>query len=204
MTDKISRYLVLRLLGISMIVLLMQPLGAAEKTSPKEVYTGTVVAIGGVSGPSRMVSGTFNLTITDYTSDEDAQRFLITLAEEKQDGLLKAMRKENKGSFAIGGQVGRQVNIVRATEVDGKRRLVVAFERWLKMAEVRAGARSQDYPIGIVELFVGPDGTGEGTYIGAAKVSWKVDEKTAKKTVEIENFGTYPARLIGVTRHNTK
>ena len=47
-----------------------------------------------------------------------------------------------------------------------------------------------------------PDGKGEGTYIGAAKIRWVTDEKTGKKSVEIENFATYPTRLMGVAKRS--
>jgi hypothetical protein len=199
MAKKLSRYLALCCSCSFLIGLITVPLRAVD---PKEVYTGTVVAFGGVRTRGGTSSATFTLKINGYTSDEDAQRFLTILAEEKQAGLLKALSNENLGTFAIGGQVGRQVKVARVAEVNGQRRIVAVFERWLLMAEVRGGYRSQDYPFGYIELFIGPDGKGEGTYIGAAKITWKSDENTGKKTVEIENFGTYPAKMMGVMRRN--
>jgi hypothetical protein len=41
-------------------------------------------------------------------------------------------------------------------------------------------------------------GEGEGTYIAAAKIRWDYDEKKKQAQVEIENFATFPGRLLGV------
>jgi hypothetical protein len=166
-----------------------------EHTGPK-VYTGTVVAIGRGAG---LGTATFTLRITEHTSDEDAQRNLTTLAEKGQEALLEAIKDKHLGSFAIGGRIGRRINVVRAKEIEGKLRLRIVFERWLRMAELRGGYRSLDYPFGYIELFIDRNGKGEGTYIGAAKIKWERDEKTGEHQVEIENFATYPDKLMGVT-----
>ncbi|HKV40795.1 MAG TPA: hypothetical protein VJX67_16395 [Blastocatellia bacterium] len=162
----------------------------------REVYTGTVVAIGERPGT---VSATFTLRITGHTSDDEAQRHLTTLAERGQDNLLKEISGEDLGTFTIGGRLGPRINVVREREVDGRRRIRVVFARWLRMAELRGGYRSVDYPFGFIELFINQNGKGEGTYIGAARLRWARDEKSGHQ-VEIENFGTYPAKLMGVTR----
>ena len=122
----------LPLMAWILILVIALPLMAGET---KEIYTGTAVSVGGtVSG--QLASTTFNLTIEGYTSDEEAQRYLTTLAEEKQDGLLKAISKQKLGFFSLSGQVGRTINVVRVNNLEeGKRRVVVVFERWLKMAE---------------------------------------------------------------------
>ena len=198
MTTGIQSRVLLSLIG--MMVLRMElPLSAGET---KEIYTGAAVSVGGtVSG--QLASTTFNLTIEGYTSDEEAQRYLTTLAEEKQEGLLKAISKQKLGFFSLSGQVGRTINVVRVNNLEeGKRKIVVVFERWLKMAEVRNGYRSRDYPFGVIEIVMDPDGKGEGTYVGAAKIRWVTDDKTGKKSVEIENFATYPTRLMGVTKRS--
>ena len=151
----------------------------------------------GTGGTMGGVSRSFTLTINGYTSDEDAQRFLDELSEFKQDGLLMAIRNEKKGWAAVSGQVARDINVIRTSQAeDGKRRIAILFERWLNMYEVRQGTRSEDYPFAFGEFFVDEKGKGSGTFIPAARIRFVVDKKTGKKTLELDNFGTYPARVI--------
>ncbi|MBX3294102.1 MAG: hypothetical protein KF762_00070 [Acidobacteria bacterium] len=166
----------------------------------RETYTGTIVSFG--SGlNTRTTTATFTLDLKGRTSDEQAARFIAVLAEGGQDTLLKELNDEDLGSFSVDGRLGRTINAVRVTEIDGKTRIFAVFERWIRFAEVRGGYRSIDYPFGIIELFIDPKtGRGEGTYIAAAKLRWIRDSKDGDYHVEIENFATFPARLMGVTK----
>jgi hypothetical protein len=75
------------------------------------------------------------------------------------------------------------------------------FRRWQSFGEVRGGYRSTDYPYGVIELYIDPNtGRGEGTYVAAAKIRWRQDRQSGQNTIEIENFATFPARLMGVRR----
>ena len=105
-----------------------------NERSSEELFTGTVVAFGG----RRMRTSTFSLRITGHTSDEDVRKYLVVLAEEGQERLLDAIKDRDLGSFAIGGHIGRRINAVRETEVDGKRQIRIVFDRWLRMAELWA------------------------------------------------------------------
>lgn len=184
-----------------LLVLLPFKSTAQEKKKSKfqEVYTGTVVSMNG-----GLRSTTFNLSIRDYTSDEDAQRYLAMLAEGDQSVVLKSIRDLDLGRLSAQGHTGRNLIIVRKTQLpDGRTRLVVAFERWLRMAEVRGGYRSQDYPFGIMEIILDANGKkGTGTFIAACKIDLKLDKKTGKYQLELENFGTYPHKVMGVQRRN--
>ncbi|HQU84777.1 MAG TPA: hypothetical protein PKY59_16680 [Pyrinomonadaceae bacterium] len=165
----------------------------------KEVYQGTVVSFGN-GFDTRVRSANFTLNINGTTSDQDTQRYLDILREGGQDDVLKQVSKQDLGRFSVGANVGIPINFVRETTVDGKRRIFVVFERWTQFAELRGGYRSLDYPFGVIEIFIDPKtGKGEGTYIAAARVSWDKDSKNGQYQVEIENFATYPARLMGVT-----
>lgn len=179
------------------------PARAQQAVSPgKETYTGTVISIGGQRSGA---SNTFSLIINGQTSDEQAKQYLSVLQADGQDGLLKAGGKENLGSFSVGAQLGRTINFVRETQVEGRRRIFIVFERWMQFAELRGGYRSTDYPFGVIELFVDDaTGKGEGTYIAAARIRWDVDRKTERSQVEIENFATFPAKLMGVIRRGAK
>jgi hypothetical protein len=173
---------------------------ATAQQAGREVFTGTVLSYG--SGfNTRTTTGTFTLRINGQTSSQQAQRLLGILQESGQDDLLKDIRNEDLGSFSVGAQVGRTLNVVHESMVDGKRRIFAVFERWTQFAELRGGYRSLDYPFGVIELYIDPrTGKGEGTYIAAAKIRWTNDRKTGQSQVEIENFATFPARLLGVVQ----
>lgn len=162
----------------------------------QEVYTGTVVGVGGRLGG---VSRPFTLTLNGRTADAAAERAVAMLAEGGQDKLLSEIRNNNLGRFSIGGQVGRQVNFVVEEKMsNGDRKITILFERWLNLYEVRYGSRSTDYPLSYVELIVDRNGHGQGTFIPAARVRFN-----KKNEVEVENFGIYPARLSGVRLRNS-
>jgi len=164
----------------------------------QEVYTGTIYSMNGGG-----FSTGFNLSIKDYTSDDDAQRYLSILAEGDQDNVLSVIKNLELGRLSSTGQTGRNLIIVRKTQrADGQTRIVVAFERWQKMAEIRGGYRSQDYPFGILEIIVNAKGKGSGTFIAACKIDLKRDKKTGKYQLELENFGTYPHKVMGVMRRD--
>lgn len=163
----------------------------------KEVYTGTIVFIGGrLSGRST----TFALTIDDATSDAEADRFLQVLKSKDQDGLLDAIRKERKGTLQIGSEIGQDLNIVRIEEgEEGGRKITAVLSRWMRFAELRAGSRTVDYPFSYLELVVDPKGKGAGTFIPLARI----DFKEKRNEVEVENFGAFPANLMGVIRRRS-
>jgi hypothetical protein len=173
---------------------------AVAANAQRETYTGTVVSYGnGLTG--RMQTGTFNLTINRLTSDQRAQELLGLLQEGSDDTLLNQLDKEDVGSFSINGRIGPRLNVVRESDVNGQRRIFAVFRRWMNFGEIRGGYRSTDYPYGVIELYVDPrTGKGEGTYIAAARIRWRQDKKSGQYNIEIENFATYPARLMGVTR----
>jgi hypothetical protein len=162
----------------------------------EEVYTGTIVGVGGRLGG---VTRSFTLTLNGHTADAAAERAVATLAEGGQDRLLSEIRNNNLGRFSIAGQVGRQVNFVIEEKMqNGGRKITILFERWLNLYEVRYGSRSTDYPLSYVELIVDRNGRGQGTFIPAARVRFN-----KKNEVEVENFGIYPARLSGVRQRNS-
>ena len=165
---------------------------------PEEVYTGTIVNTGG-----RMVTTRFTLRLKGFTSDEDFSRYIGILGEGDQFDVLKVIKNIDLGSFIPTRDVGRQISVARKTTLpDGRTRIAVAFERWLRFAEVRNGYRSEDYPFAIMEIIFDAKGKGTGTFIAACQVDLKRDKKTGQYKLELENFGTYPSKVMGVTRRD--
>ena len=189
------------ILSIALLLIVVVVNANAQGTG-KEVYTGTIVSYG--SGfDTRTVTRTFTLTINGLTTNEQAQGYLDILKEGSQNEVRDAIVKQDLGRFSVGANVGVPINVVRESVADGKRRIFIVFERWTQFAEVRGGYRSLDYPFGVIEMFIDErTGKGEGTYIAAAKVRWNYDEKEKRQQVEIENFATFPAKLLGVTQRD--
>lgn len=188
-----------RLLILTMAVLASSSVAAFAQ---KETYTGTVLSYG--SGRNtRTTTNTFTLYVTGTTSDADVDRAVSILQEGDQDDLLKAIGKNDFGNFSVGGRLGRQLIGVRIDQFEGKKRIRAIFERWINFGEVRGGYRSLDYPFGYLELLIDPaTGKGDGTFLEAAKIRWKRDKKSNQYVVEIEDFGTFPARLMGISQRN--
>lgn len=173
-----------------------------ENTQGRESFTGTLVYYG--SGANTRTGTTqFKLDITGETSDDQAKNYLDILKSDGQDEVLDAIDDQEVGRFSVGSNIGIPVNVVRENDSDGNRRIFVVFKRWTQFAEFRYGYRSRDYPFGVVELRIDQrTGKGEGTYIAAAKI--RFDDDNGRSQVEIENFATYPARLLGVTSNRQK
>ncbi|MEP6900282.1 MAG: hypothetical protein ABJA66_00950 [Actinomycetota bacterium] len=170
----------------------------------KQTFTGTVLSYG-TGADTRTRTGTFTLTINGVTSDSLAQEYLNTLQSGGQDDVLSAIKKQDLGRFSVGANVGIPINVVRESVDGNTRKIFIVFERWTQFAEYRGGYRSLDYPFGVIEITIDEKtGKGEGTYIAAAQIRWKQDKKTKEYQVEIENFATYPAKLLGVTERGRK
>jgi hypothetical protein len=151
---------------------------------------GTVVGISGrMAGRSRP----FSLVINRYTSPDDIAR-LSAAMPQGQDALLNALSKLDAGRISIGGGVGVTANAIISTPTaEGGTRLTILFQRTISFYELRYGARSADYKFGYAEIFLNRNGTGEGTFIAAAKV-----RLVNGNTWEVEDFGEFPARLMGL------
>jgi hypothetical protein len=160
----------------------------------RTTFTGTVLTYGsGIN--TRTTTNPFTLRITGETSDAEAARLLNVLQNSGQDALLDAIKGEDLGSLTIGGRLAPRINVVRIDDAGDKKRIRVAFARWMSFAEIRGGYRTTDYPFSYMEIMIDPrTGTGDGTYIAAAKVRFS----RARNEVEIEDFGTFPSRVMGV------
>ena len=163
----------------------------------RERFTGTVVFTG--SGLNTRTGTTdFTLDITGETSDTEAQNYLSILKKSGQEKVLDEIDDVDNGRFSVNQRVGIPVNVVRETDENGNRKIFVVFRRWMQFAELRGGYRSVDYPFGVIELKIDPQtGKGEGEYFAAARIRLKAKEGKTP-TLEVENFATFPAKLIGV------
>ncbi|MBI1766015.1 MAG: hypothetical protein HYR56_31815 [Acidobacteria bacterium] len=189
-----SKITTLMHLVLSLFVLLLAtpPANAQTNRAGKEVYRGNITYIG---GPRGAVTDFFTLTINNITPEAEVTRLLDLLKRDGQDKFWDAVSKEKHGTIQIGSGLSRDLNAVWVTQTEDGRKISAVAERWLGFGELRRGARSVDYPFTYIELFVQEDGDVEGTLFPAARVRAK-----SGNTIEVENFGIYPARLVNIKR----
>ena len=163
---------------------------AAQDRAARRHITGTVVGISG-----RLAGRTlpFTLIVDRYTPDDELQRLNAAL-QRGEDELLSALSRMDAGRVQIGSGIGVPANaIFRTPQPDGSTKVTVLYERNVRLFERRAGTRSENYRFGYAELYLRPNGSGEGTLIPAARVRLRDGN-----TWEVEDFGVFPARLIGL------
>lgn len=157
-------------------------------------FTGTAVIYG--SGfNTRTITRTFTLNIKGVSPASEVDRLEDVYERGGQTGLLDALNDNPElGRFAFTGTVGLPVTAVWTEETADGTKLTAIFPRWIGFGELRYGRRSVDYPFSYVEImFDREKRTGEGTFIPAARLRIKDDD-----TIEVEDFGTFPGRLMGV------
>jgi len=182
-----------RILNVALLlslILCTSPLVSAQDDRfAGRTITGTVYFIGGRT-PGRSVP--FRVIVNRLTTPAELNQ-LNSALQTSQDELLKTLSKMNAGRIQIGTGVGVIANaIFAADEGDGRTKLTVLYERNLRFAEIRYGARSENYRFGYAEMYVGRGGN-EGMLIPAAFVRLRDGN-----TWEVEDFGTFPARLMGL------
>jgi hypothetical protein len=193
---KVKNSLLLLLVSIAWLTWCPHTSLAQRRSMPterggREVYTGNIIYFGGMRGT---VTTTFTLTINSHTPPQQVDQFVNLLRSGGQDELMKAISPDKRGTIQIGSQVGRDINAVWISQDEEEgRKINVLFERWLGFGELRRGARSVDYPFTYLEIYLDDRGRGDGSMIPAARIRAKRGQ-----TIEIENFGIYPARLTNV------
>jgi hypothetical protein len=203
---KVKNHSLSLLICAALIALCMRSIGVQGKSmssAVKEVYTGNMIYFDGTFGPAfgmrrggRSGSGSefFTLTVNSYTPESEVAGILRSLQKDGQDGLMKALGKEKRGTLQIGSRLGRDVQAIWVTRTEEGRKISALSERWQGFGELRRGARSLDYPLTYIEIFIEEDGgKGDGSLIPAARV-----RSRGGNNIEIENFGIYPARLTNI------
>ena len=151
---------------------------------------GTVSTVGG-RFPGR--SFPFSLIVKNYTSPGQVSELNAAL-QRGDDEMLSVLSRMSAGRIQLGTGVGIPANAIIADPWgDGGTKITVLYERNLSFFELRAGTRSTDYRFGYAEMFLDARGRGQGTLIGAARVRLR-----SGNTWEVEDFGTFPARLLGL------
>jgi hypothetical protein len=175
--------------------------GAQSPETPQQVperFKGRLADTGSaVPGPA---TAFFTLQINAYSTEQEIVNLLALLKDKGQDAVIDALwDMEEKGWIKIGNSLGYHAAVIRTFESEGTRIIRVLTDRPIQFVESMRGLRTRDYPFGIIELKIGPDGTGNGTLIAAAKTEFTDDGR-----VEIESYGTQPFKIMNIKAEKAK
>ena len=189
MKERTRRSLVCAL--IACVAALLPASAAAQREPGGRVYVqGTMVGVGGRYGGRSLP---FNLIVNRFTPPGEVQELNDAL-QRGQDELLRTLSRMDAGRISLGNNVGVTANaIIQSPGPDGGTKLTVLYERNVRIYELRYGTRSADYRFGYAEIFLDQRGRGQGTIIPAARVRLRGGDNW-----EVEDFGEFPARLMGV------
>ncbi len=162
-----------------------------EDRFARRYITGTVVGMGGRYGGRTLP---FRLVINRSTTADEVQQLNSALQSGGQENLLQVLSRMNAGQIQIGNGVGVPANAIIVTPQEmGDVKITVIYQRNVQFFELRYGTRSSDYRFGYAEIFLRGRGGSQGTLIPAAKIRLRDGN-----TWEVEDFGEFPARLMGL------
>lgn len=163
--------------------------GSRAVEGERQHITGTVVGVGGRFGGR---TAPFNLIVNRFTSEDEVRQLNSALQSGGQTELLRVLSRMDAGRITIGNGVGVDANAIISVPQENGTKIIVLYERNINFYELRAGSRSEDYRFGYAEIFLRRRNS-EGTFIPAAKIKLRDGN-----TWEVEDFGVYPARLMGL------
>jgi hypothetical protein len=154
---------------------------AQDKTSP-EAYSGVAIGTGGAAGGKSIQ---FDFRITQYTTDEEVQKFAQLVKEKGTDALRRALEKEDKGRISAVGSTGNQIAVARKRQQGNDTIITIVTARTMPFLELYNRGRTTDYPFGFLQVTLNAKGEGTGQIMAAAKI--RFDKKKEKH--EIESYG---------------
>ncbi len=141
---------------------------------------------------------TLYIVIERWSTDAERDNLLKVLEEKGGgDALLSAIQKikPRVGYVRSATSVGWDLQFARERVMpDGTRRIIVASDRPMSFWEAANRPRSADYEFLAAEIHLDKTGKGEGKLIPAAAIDYDKDTRT----IEVENYETYPVNLLQV------
>jgi hypothetical protein len=143
-------------------------------------------------------SGQIDMVVNRWSTQTERDHLLRALESGGQAGLLDAIQDAPRvGYVRVPGSLGvRLYHAWREVDADGNARIMLVTDRPIGFAEAVDRPRTMDYRFAVVELEVGPDGTGRGTFALAAQL---LEDREAG-TLRVKSWTAQPVFLHDVRR----
>jgi hypothetical protein len=165
--------------------------GSTQDKGPVEAYSGVAVGTGGGAGGK---TAQFDFRITQYTTDEEVQKFAQLVKEQGTDALRRALEKEDKGRINVVGSTGNQIAVARKRQQGSDTIITIVTARIMPFTELYNNGRSTDYPFGFLQVTLNDKGEGTGKIMVAAKI--KFNKKKGQS--EIESYGNQYIKAVNI------
>jgi len=164
---------------------------STQDKSSQESYSGVAMGTGGRVGGKTIQ---FDFRITQYTTDDEVQKFAQLLKNRGIDALRRALEKEDKGRINVVGSTGNPIAVARKRQQGSDTIITIVTARTMPFMELYNNGRSTDYPFGFLQVTLNDKSEGSGQIMAAAKI--RFDQK--KGQYEIESFGNQYIKAINV------
>jgi hypothetical protein len=162
----------------------------AQTSGEKEDFTAVAI----VNNIVRSGAGTVLISIERWSTDSERERLVSTLRNKGPRALIDELQDTRPvGRIRTPDSIGYDLRYAHQTPgEDGGRRIVIATDRPIGFWELHNRPRTVDYPFTIVQMEIGPDGTGTGTLSEFTKVL------AYKDNIYLENFANAPVMLTEI------
>ena len=172
---------------------------AARQEAEREVFSAVAQHLG--TGPGGQIRVQF--TITRWSTEEERQQLLTTLANEGSDALIDALQdQEEVGFMRATGQGARRGPSDRlkysrqVPEGDSGRHIILAADQELLIFELRGSPRTRDQMFTLLDIHLDENNQGEGTMWLTARLGYDADANT----LTIQSLSSEPIRLTNIRR----
>ncbi len=149
---------------------------------------------------------TLQINITRWTTEEERAALFAQLVENGQEGLVKALQKQEetgwarprgRGAAARSTFPSERLRYSRQIDLgEGKRRIILALNRPISFWEAMNRPRWNDYDMTLIVMDVDEKGEGEGQLAMGVRLELNLETKQ----LIIENFGSEPVRLTRIRK----
>ena len=183
-------------IAVSVLVLAISH-GAAQddEAGGAEAFTAVALIPGGIR--SAPVAAQLEIVIDRWSATAERERLLATLGKGQRTTLEELRDLPRVGYVRTPGSLGWAIHYAHQTRgEDGGRRIFVATDRPIGIAEEINRPRTIEYPFTFIELQVNDEGEGQGSLSLATRLTASRDGRF----VQLEHWDTPPIPLTQVKR----